>query len=309
MRIALGMCRGHDLVVAGVAVVNERAGVEGEHPDVSQCLEASLGVGRYQGREVGRERVRPVLGGPDRGAGLVGTQHGLFHEPLLQPGQEGREAPGCLRLYRAGPPGRYLDAQEVTEQFGGALYRQVLAAQRVRGESAHLRAGTDRGTCCRREVRQRLGPAAAAQFVGDVVGHDRLDRGEVDDLAHLLADYLGPREVGTAAVATRGPALLCDIWLPACQVGARGTGLLSLAALVGPRLCPALGPGLPRPDRVGRRRLTGGRGARLQLRFEAGDPVGQLLVLRTEERIFLAQRLVLSTQVLDSAERLSQLAP
>lgn len=70
--------------------------------------------------------------------------------------------------------------------------REVLAAQQVHGEGALLRAETDRGTCCPREVCQHLSPAAAAQFVGDVVGHDRLDRGEADDLAYLLADYSAP---------------------------------------------------------------------------------------------------------------------
>ena len=99
-----------------------------------------------------------------------------------------------------------------------------------------------------------------------------------------------------------------DVGLPACQVRPWGTGLLPLAALFGPRLRPALGPFLPRPDRVGRGRFARGRGVCLQLSFEALDFTGQLLVLRCQGLFLRTQRLVLRTQVLDRAERLSQLA-
>ena len=69
----------------------------------------------------------------------------------------------------------------------------MLAVEQLRGKSTYLWAERTAGAAgLGREVGHRLGPATAPQPVGDVVGHGRHDRGEVDDLADLLPTTSAP---------------------------------------------------------------------------------------------------------------------
>ena len=314
MSPALGVQAGAELVVRGVAVVDERAGIISQDTDIGEGFATTSGVHGDEGQQVVRQRVGPVFGREHGSAGLVGVQHWLGSKTLFQPCQERRELLRRLGLDGAEPPGRDLHAQEVLQQLGCTLEREVLAVQQIGGKGAYFWTEAHRRFCLGREVGDGLGTAGATEPVDHVVGDHRPYRGQVDDLAYGVAHQFRARQVGPAGAAMLWFVDDHGIGGPPLEVRPGSTGLLALAALFSPLLGPALGPFLPGPYRVRRRRFPGGRRVRFPFGFQPGNPVAERPVLGSERFVlrsghiyFRPQCLVLGPQPLNSAERASQL--
>ena len=150
VRSAPGVVGVDQVLVAGVAVADDGAGVAGQDlPVVDVVLRTAAGVHRGQELGGGDVDVLQPTSGADRG--LIGSQHSHRVEQLPDPGQElSFEQSGGAAAHRGHEPGRGRDAQHRGHQPGGPPDGQVVGAQQLRRPAQHPRPvlgppGRDRG--------------------------------------------------------------------------------------------------------------------------------------------------------------------
>lgn len=198
---------------------------------------------------------------------------------------EGCETAGRLLLHLAEPTGGHVSTEDLRQQLGGALERDVLAIHEVDGKGPHPRAPAHRRSGLVRKGAGRLVPAVTTSSLGDVVGSDQHDVGDVEHLADDLASHLASTEILTATPASRWSVPECRARDPSCEVRPGTPGLLALASFTRscrPCLRPPFSTRLSRGDRVRRRWLGGVLGVATELGLEATDPVMQRLQFRLE---------------------------
>src|ERR1017187_7659216 len=88
---------GHKLV-RRVAVVDDGAGVAGEHTDIDQGFGTAPRVHYQQGEQPGRQGVHPMFDDPDPGARLISTHDFGLAKLVLDLGDEREELPGRFEL-------------------------------------------------------------------------------------------------------------------------------------------------------------------------------------------------------------------
>jgi hypothetical protein len=122
-----------------------------------------------------------------------------------------------------------LAPEQLGQQLGRALERQVLAVHQVDGKGAHLGSPAHRRPGLGGEDADRLSSTGAPAALGHVVGDAHLDPGDLEHLPADLTDDVRPGQVGAASTAAHRWVHDDLVGDTPGQMRPRGSGLLALA--------------------------------------------------------------------------------